>query len=180
MDTVDFNLIRTSWLRRMSLRVLPTGEIVVRAPKRVSDREVNSFVEAHTAWIEKQKKAHSDLIPLTSEDLEELRILAKSYLPHRTMELAHELGFSYNRVTCRHQKSRWGSCNHLNNISLNIELMRLPPELRDYIIVHELTHTVHKHHQDAFWDHLERVLPWALQLDRQMKQWKIGYAKNSD
>ena len=159
MSIAEFTLIRVPRLRRMSLRVLPTGEIVVRAPQRVSEREANSFVLDHTVWIEKQKKAHGDLVPLTSEELEELRHLAKSYLPHRTMELAHELGFSYNRVTCRHQKSRWGSCNSLNNISLNIELMRLPPELRDYIIVHELTHTVHKHHQDAFWNHLERVLP---------------------
>jgi predicted metal-dependent hydrolase len=94
------------------------------------------------------------------------------------MELAQDLGFIYQRVTCRHQKSRWGSCSHRNAISLNIELMRLPVSLRDYIIVHELTHTVHKHHQDAFWAHLEKVLPGAGELDRQMKQWKIGYEKN--
>ncbi len=75
------------------------------------------------------------------------------------MELALELGFQYRSVSCRHQKSRWGSCSYHNDISLNIELMRLPPELRDYIIVHELTHTFHKHHQDAFWNHLEKVLP---------------------
>lgn len=170
-------IIRVARLRRMSLRVQPTGEIVVRASKRVSEREIHAFIEKNTTWIEKQKKSHSDLIPVTSNQLEELRLLAKSYLSHRTMELAEELGFTYARVTCRHQKSRWGSCNHRNNISLNIELMRLPSELRDYIIVHELTHTVHKHHQDAFWDHLEWVLPWALALDRQMKQWKIGYEK---
>lgn len=177
MHRADFTIIRVPRLRRMSLRVQPTGEIVVRAPKSSSEKYIRDFVADHTAWIEKQIKAHSNLVPLTQSELTELRELAKSYLPHRTMELAHELGFSYNRVTCRHQKSRWGSCNHSNNISLNIELMRLPPELRDYIIVHELTHTVHKHHQDAFWDHLERVLPGASKSDKHMKQWKIGYSK---
>jgi predicted metal-dependent hydrolase len=162
----------------MSLRVMPTGELMVRAPKRVSEGEVHSFIESHTAWIEKQKRHHWQFTPITSAQLAELRTLAKSYLPHRTMELAQDLGFTYSRVTCRHQKSRWGSCSQRNSISLNIELMRLPEKLRDYIIVHELTHTVHKHHQDEFWAHLEQVLPGALRLDRELKQWKIGYEKN--
>jgi len=174
----QINVIRVPRLRRMSLRVMPTGELMVRAPKRVSDREIHSFIESHAAWVEKQKKHQSQFTPITSAQLAELRKLAKAYLPHRTMELAQDLSFTYQRVTCRHQKSRWGSCSHRNAISLNIELMRLPVELRDYIIVHELTHTVHKHHQDAFWAHLEKVLPGAGELDRQMKQWKIGYEKN--
>jgi predicted metal-dependent hydrolase len=164
----------------MTLSVKPTGDVVVRAPKRVSDREIASFVQQHTGWIEKQRKKLGEMIPLTASELAELRILAKSFLPHRTMELASELGFQYKSVTCRHQKSRWGSCSHRNSISLNIELMRLPPNLRDYIIVHELTHTIHKHHQDGFWNHLEKVLPWALHMDREMKQWKIGYATREE
>lgn len=173
----EITITRVPRLRRMSLRVQPTGEIVIRAPKRLSEREIHAFVEKNNAWIEKQRKHQSQFHPITSEQLTELRRLAKSYLPHRTMELAMELWFSYRSVSCRHQKSRWGSCSHRNDISLNIELMRLPVELRDYIIVHELTHTVHKHHQDAFWNHLEKVLPGAGELDRQMKQWKIGYER---
>lgn len=159
-DSIDgVHVIRVPRLRRMSLRVQLTGEIVVRAPMRISEREIRTFVIKNTAWIEKQKKHQSGFIPLSKEQLAELRLLAKSYLPHRTMELAGELGFSYKSVSCRHQKSRWGSCSHRNAINLNIELMRLPENLRDYIIVHELTHTIHKHHQNAFWNHLEKVLP---------------------
>lgn len=171
-------IIRVPRLRRMSLRVMPTGDLLIRAPKRVSEREIHAFIEKNTAWIEKQKKRSAWFRPITASELHELRILAKSYLPHRTMELAQELGFTYRRVSCRHQQSRWGSCSTHNDISLNIELMRLSPELRDYIIVHELTHTLHKHHQDAFWNHLEKVLPGAGELDKQMKQWRIGYEKN--
>lgn len=174
----NFTLIRVSRLRRMSLRVKPTGEIVVRASKRISEREINDFVEKNTAWISKQRTSHAGLQPLSKDHITELKTLAKSYLPHRTMELARDLGFTYQRVSCRHQKSRWGSCSHRNAISLNIELMRLPERLRDYIIVHELTHTIHKHHQNAFWNHLEKVLPGALKLDSEMRQWKLGYEKN--
>ncbi len=114
---------------------------------------------------------------LTREQISDFRDRAEKFLPRRVAELAEELDFRYQRVTFRHQKSRWGSCSHRNVISLNIELMRLPKKLRDYIIVHELTHTVHKHHQTAFWNHLERVFPGALELDEEMKEWKIGYEK---
>ena len=174
---MEVKIIRVPRLRRMSMRVHPTWEVVVRASKRISESEIQSFVTKNTHWIEKQKTHQSWFIPLTQAELLELRQLAKSFLPHRTMELAQDLGFTYQRVTCRHQKSRWGSCSHRNSISLNIELMRLPERLRDYIIIHELTHTIHKHHQDGFWNYLEKVLPWALKLDREMKQWKIGYEK---
>lgn len=155
----QFSLIRVPRLRRMSLRVKPTGEVVVRAPKRISDRDIHTFVEKHTSWIEKQQKNHSTFVPLSHENILELRKQAKVYLPKRTQELAKKHGFTFQKVVCRHQKSRWGSCSHKNSISLNIELVRLPPELCDYIIIHELTHTVHKHHQNAFWDYLEKVLP---------------------
>lgn len=174
---VVYTLIRVPKLRRMSLRVQSQRDILVRAPMRTSDRTVELFVEKNYDWIQKQRKKQANYIAITRPELEDLKKRAKKFLPERTRVLADRLGFEYSHVTCRHQKSRWGSCSHRNAISLNIELMRLPPELRDYIIVHELTHTVHKHHQEAFWDHLEKVLPWALQMDREMKQWKIGFRK---
>lgn len=172
---INYSVTHVPHLRRMSLRVNAWGEVVVRAPKRVSEQEIRLFVEKNTDWIHKQKSKMSDFIPLTKEALKELTFQSKAYLPERVKLLAERHGFRYQRVTCRHQKSRWGSCSHRNSISLNIELMRLPMRLRDYIIIHELTHTVHKHHQKGFWDHLERVLPWALKLDVEMKDWKIGY-----
>ena len=173
---MKFTLIQVPRLRRMSLRVTPEG-IVVRAGRRVSERAVQEFVQKNTAWIEKQQSKLSAFRPLTDAEVLELRVEAKKFLPRRVEELAQKLGFTYKSVTCRHQKSRWGSCSHRNSISLNIELMRLPARLCDYIIVHELTHTRHKHHQKAFWHHLEEVLPGAHELDREMKQWKIGYEK---
>lgn len=177
INLVNVSITRVPRLRRMSLRVNPVGEIVVRAWRKISDREIHAFITKNAKWIQKQKSRMSGFIPLTTEQLRELRASAKKFLPERTQILADKLGFRYQHVTCRHQKSRWGSCSHRNSISLNIELMRLPERLRDYIIIHELTHTTHKHHQDDFWDHLESVLPWALQLDREMKQWKIGYER---
>ena len=103
------------------------------------------------------------------------RIEAKRYLPGRVRELADKFGFSYNRLTVKNAKSRWGSCSHQNNINLNLQLMRLPESLSDYIILHELVHTIHKNHGRGFWDKLNTVTGQkARLLDREMKNYHLN------
>lgn len=80
-----------------------------------------------------------------------LRIEATKFLPERVGELADIHGFKYKKVSLRNQKTRWGSCSFHNHISLNIQLMRLPLRVIDYVIIHELCHTVHKNHSTQFW-----------------------------
>jgi len=102
------------------------------------------------------------------------RIEAKQYLPNRVGILAARFGFMYNRVTIKNIKSRWGSCSYQNNINLSLHLMRLPDELIDYIILHELVHTIVKNHSQVFWESLERVCANARSLDKQVNQWSLN------
>jgi predicted metal-dependent hydrolase len=87
--------------------------------------------------------------------------------------LAARHGFTYNRVFVRHQKTRWGSCSHKNNINLNARLVQLPQALMDYTILHELVHTRIKHHGPRFWEALSRYIPDSRALDRQLNAYWI-------
>lgn len=100
---------------------------------------------------------------------EALRIEAKKILPIRTALLAKKHGLSFNSINVRNAKTRWGSCSGINNISLNIQLMRLPDHLIDYVILHELCHTVEKNHGPRFWALLHKMTEHAKSFDKELK-----------
>ena len=96
---------------------------------------------------------------------------AKKYLPIRIKQLADEKELFYNKVTIRDTKTRWGSCSFDNNINLSIHLMKLPVHLIDYVILHELAHTVHKNHSRDFWNYLGELSETSFQMAKEMKKY---------
>lgn len=84
---------------------------------------------------------------------------AQSYVPAILDEWATRMQLKYNQVKFRKTKRQWGSCSARNNISFNTMIMKLPPSVIHYIIVHELAHIQHKHHQKDFWSLVEKYLP---------------------
>jgi len=101
-----------------------------------------------------------------------MRIEANEYLPGRVEQLANKHGYKYNSVKIRNSKTRWGSCSGMNNINLSLYLVRLPDFLSDYVILHELVHTVCKNHGSMFWCAMEKVVENAKEKSKQLK--KIG------
>lgn len=99
------------------------------------------------------------------------RFEAKKILPARLAELAKKNGFEFQRITIRNNKRNWGSCSSKNNISLNLQMMKLPDELIDYILLHELVHTEIKNHGAKFWGKLNEITNnRARELAKQVKQ----------
>jgi predicted metal-dependent hydrolase len=85
------------------------------------------------------------------------RVEAHEVLPARLQQLAVQHGFQYKKLSIRSSRTCWGSCSPDNSINLSLHLMHLPDHLIDYIILHELCHTVHKNHGAAFWKLLDGV-----------------------
>ena len=111
-------------------------------------------------------------LPETKE-VAELRAEAKKYLPLRLAELSSLYGFKYNNLRIKHNVSNWGSCSAKGNINLNLNLMRLPQELQDYVMLHELCHLRHLNHGPQFHALLESVCPDHRTLRRRLNEYKL-------
>ena len=110
---------------------------------------------------------------LLEQDARLDKVEVECKLIDRLVELADRHGFSFNRVSVRRQKTRWGSCSANNNISLNMRIVLLPDHLRDYVILHELVHTKFKHHGRTFWRALDRLVGESKILDRQLHAYHV-------
>ncbi len=104
------------------------------------------------------------------------RFEAKKLLLPRLSDLAAKHNLKYHKVTIRNNKRNWGSCSSKNNISLNLQMMKLPDELIDYILLHELVHTEIKNHGPEFWARMNELTGFkAKDLARQVKKYSTYY-----
>jgi predicted metal-dependent hydrolase len=171
----EYTLIRSK-RRTLSLQ-LKGDELIVRAPKRVSKREIDDFVQRHDEWIEKhrskiaQREAELSAVPKLSEaELSDLTRKALEYIPARVEYYAANMGLSYGRITLRCQKTRWGSCSAKKNLNFNILLMLTPPEVIDSVVVHELCHLKEMNHSDRFYKLVYATYPDYDRCNKWLKQ----------
>ncbi len=147
--------------RRMSIRVHPSKGVSVSIPRLFPYAAAQLFFQSRRDWIiqtiARQKEKYKDIHVASSEEIAGLRLRAGNELPPRTAELAARYGFIYNRLTIKHNATNWGSCSTRNNINLNLNIVRLPRALQDYILLHELCHLRHHDHGHAFHLLLEHV-----------------------
>lgn len=158
--------VRRSNRKTISIEVTKEVKVLVRAPYRMPLSEIQRFVNEKSDWIEKhvQKMLEKQQEVLEVERLttEQIRALAKQALeviPERAAYYAEIIGVTYGRITIRNQKTRWGSCSGKGNLNFNCLLMLTPPEVLDYVVVHELCHRKEMNHSKRFWNEVEKVLP---------------------
>ena len=157
-----YEIIR-SRRRTVALEVTREGKVLVRAPLRMPQTEIDRFVAAHAAWLEKaqarvaaRQAAHP---PLTEEQREALRQTAKALLPQRVAHYAAVMGVTPASVRITSAKTRFGSCSGKNGLCFSLYLMQYPQEAVDYVVVHELAHIRHHDHSPAFYAEVAKVLP---------------------
>ena len=110
--------------------------------------------------IEVIKSNRKTMTPkLSMDEIHALAQKAMAVLPERTAYFAAKIGVSYGGITIRNQKTRWGSCSSIGNLNFNCLLMLTPPEIQDYVVVHELCHRKEMNHSDRFWKEVEKILP---------------------
>ena len=168
---------RSRRAKRISVSVAPFYGVRVSVPHSSSYSQAESFVLSKMEWIRKhlEKVRHLESGAQSAQSLVGFnqieKAATKEKLVRRLAYLAKRHGFTYNRVTIRNQKTRWGSCSVKNNISLNMNLAKLPEELADYVILHELVHTGVKNHSPLFWKEVDKLVGNGKLMRRRLKHY---------
>lgn len=145
---------------------LKEGEIIARAPKRMKDDEIFSFIISKKSWINKhldalarRKESLGNEETFTEEQLKALAEKAAVIIPERVKLYAEKIGVTYGRITIRAQKTRWGSCSSKGNLNFNCLLALFPTEIIDSVVVHELCHRKQMNHSPEFYREIDKVFP---------------------
>ena len=161
---ITYKLVRSS-RKTLAVEIKGDGQVIVRAPSRMSKREIDRFViekadwiEKHLSTVQKRQAARPAIKKLTAAEIRALADAALEDFPERARRFAPRVGVTYGRITIRNQKTRWGSCSSKGNLNFNCLLMLAPPEVRDYVVVHELCHRLEMNHSARFWAEVERVV----------------------
>lgn len=164
--------------KRVSITVGAYKPVRVSFPLRVSFTFAKNHFEKHLDWVEKslaKARVREENCDKICESLPQIDVKFEVNQMHqRLQEFASVYGYCFNKVSFRRQRTRWGSCSSENNISLNINLARLPKHLCNYVLLHELAHTIVKNHGKEFWQELDRTTAGkAKLLDKELGKYTI-------
>ncbi len=162
--------------KHLRITVRPDRGVRLTIPRGVSLKRAQQFLNSRIPWVKKHVRRFEELehnrkqMPLP----EISKARARAALIGRLEELAELHDFRFKKVSIRNQKTKWGSCSAMNNISLNVNLVRLPVELTDYVILHELVHTRIKNHSKEFWSELDVYVGGrAKQFSRMLRTYRL-------
>lgn len=158
-----YTLIRSS-RRTLALEITGDCRLLVRAPARCPEETIRRFVQRSQPWIERhmtrmRQRAAQAPPPPTAQEIEALKVRARSEIPPRVAHYAARMGLTPAGVKITSARKRYGSCSGSNSLCFSCFLMRSPQEAIDAVIVHELAHIRHKNHGPDFYALVERYLP---------------------
>lgn len=174
-----YTLRKSKRSKHLRLRIYGDGRVVMTAPWWLSGRVIEKFFKDKSEWIREKldglKRVRPQASKFTREDYlarkEEARVLVEERIAHYNAIY----GFPLNRISIRHQKTRWGSCSSRKNISINYKIIYLPQAMQDYLIVHELCHLRELNHSPKFWALVAQTVPDYREVKRALRQEEKQY-----
>ena len=169
---MNVKIIRSN-RKTLAIQINPDLSVTVRAPMYAPQSDIERILREKEGWIQKhiekireqeakRKETQGESVEseyLTNEEIKKLADKALQHIPKRVSYYAKQIGVTYGKITIRNQKTRWGSCSGKGNLNFNCLLMLTPPEVIDYVIVHELCHRKEMNHSGAFRAEVEKILP---------------------
>lgn len=185
--------------KNISILLDKDGNIIVNAPKNISKKYIDNFVQSNKKWIENNKKViqqrsknkttllylgEETKLLISNEDFENIKFNGINFYISRknkdnSKELLHKFyidqankiikkriifytkkyNFRINKIKISNANTRWGSCGAQNNININWKLIMADKKIIDYVIIHELAHTIEHNHSKNFWGIIENIMP---------------------
>jgi len=150
----------------MALHIRADGRLVVRAPRFAADNLVYRFIRENSLWIERTRRRIFERRRLAEEWRAQFpqsdahyKEQAAELFSQRCAFYAARMGVSYKKIALTDASSRWGSCSPKGILRFHWKLVTAPPEVADYVVVHELAHLKELNHSKRFWDLVQKAAP---------------------
>ncbi len=198
LDDIPITIQKSKKIKTLSLNITPSLEVILKMPNSCPQARASAFLKEQEAWLKKtflaMQEKHSllrsrlntykDKILVFDEmknandyTLTELKKILKTYLERKLPLIAQKMQTSYTGFNIRNNAKVLGSCSYHNRLSFALLLVCTQKEAIDYVIIHELAHTIHKNHSKNFWRCVEIFCPNYRALRERLKQNIIFYAQ---
>lgn len=174
--TVEYEIKRSLRARRLRLVMRADGGLVVTAPGRASEELIASMIHTHADWITRHRARilarPRHILPALSDKMTSFD--KRTALERITWYIEHspwKQRFNIKSIRIKNHKTRWGSCSSQRNLNFNYRIIFLPPELAEYIIVHELCHLLQHNHSVKFWNEVATILPDHRERRRRLREY---------
>lgn len=173
---ISYEIKQSKKNRRVKLCVFCGGNLVVSAPQGINFKRIEEFILEKAEWVLEKIKImeKKDFNPVfhnfSKREYEKFKNQALILAKRKAEELNKYYGLSYNKISIRNSRSRWGSCSEKKNLNFNYKIIFLPEDLLNYIIVHELCHLREMNHSKRFWNLVEKTVPDYKEARKKMRK----------
>ncbi|EMH34639.1 hypothetical protein HMPREF1425_01151 [Helicobacter pylori GAM71Ai] len=196
LDNIPITIQKSKKIKTLSLNITPSLEVILKMPDSCPQARANAFLKEQEAWLKKTLLAMQEKHSLLRTNLEkyknkilvfdevknandytltELKKILKTYLERKLPLIAQKMQTSYTHFSIRNNAKVLGSCSYHNRLSFALLLVCAQKEAIDYVIIHELAHTIHKNHSQNFWRCVESFCPNYRVLRDHLKQRFVFY-----